>query len=381
MNPKIHAHHSFLKTLEQIPLQRLHSISWEASSTSVKRALHSDALSLDDFAALLSPLAENHLEYQARAAHELTVRRFGRVMQFFAPLYLSNECVNTCLYCGYSRELSIKRQTLELAQVSKEAEILRASGFRHILLVSGEHPKYISIDYLEAVIRMLNRDISSLSIEVAPLDEDAYRRLTHAGCEGLVVYQETYDREAYQRVHTRGPKKDYHDRILTAERGAAAGMRRIGIGILLGLSQHWKADVIMLAAHARFLMQHCWHSTITVSLPRLRPATGDERFISQLTLSDKQFVQIITALRLFLPDVGIVLSTRESPHLRDGLLPLGVTQISAGSRTEPGGYSNPDAAGRQFDIEDKRSPAAMAEVVSGLGYEPVFKDWEAVLHG
>jgi 2-iminoacetate synthase len=303
------------------------------------------------------------------------------VIQFFAPLYLSNECVNTCLYCGYSRELSIRRRTLTLSEVRSEAAHLLQAGFRHLLLVAGEHPKFIPVDYLEEVTRLLHREAPSLAVEVAPLDEAEYRRLTEAGCEGLVVYQETYDRKVYDAIHVKGPKKDFDSRLETPERGARAGMRRIGIGVLLGLSPDWRRDTIALVAHAQFLMRHYWKCFITVAVPRLRPAAGDERHVPKITLSDREFVQLVTALRLALPDAGIVLSTREPARLRDGLVRLGVTHMSAGSRTEPGGYTEPEAAGEQFEIEDSRSPAEVAAAVEKLGYEPVFKDWEAVLHG
>ncbi|MFH1022219.1 MAG: 2-iminoacetate synthase ThiH [Planctomycetota bacterium] len=371
----------FRDELAHLPLAALARLAREASRDRAAAALAREDRDLDDFAALLAPAAGEHLERQARAAHELTLRRFGRVMPFFAPIYLSNECVNTCLYCGHSRELSIRRRTLEIPEIRAEAGILRREGFRHILLVAGEHPHVASVKFLEDAVRAIHPDFPTVAVEVAPLAETDYRRLASAGVTGLVLYQETYNRGVYDRVHAMGPKRDFEWRLETPERGGRAGMRRLGIGFLQGLNPDWREDAIALAAHARFLMKHHWRSFVTVSVPRLRPATGAERFVPASTMSDREYVQLLTALRLALPDAGIVLSTRETAILRDGLAPLGVTLMSAGSRTEPGGYGAPDGAAEQFDVEDRRPLAEVAATITRIGYEPVFKDWEGILHG
>jgi 2-iminoacetate synthase len=315
----------------------------------------------------------------------------------FAPLYLSNECINNCSYCGFSRDNAILRVTLSLDEVRQEAAALATQGFRNVLLVAGEHPKFISNGYLRDCVAALHESVPSLSLELGPMEEAEYRPLAAAGAEGLVVYQETYDREAYAEFHTSGPKRDFDWRLATAERAYTAGFRRLGIGALFGLSD-WRAEAIALAAHAQWLLRHCWKAQITLSLPRLRPCAGS--FEPRETLSNRELTQLICALRIFLPDVGLVLSTREPAALRDGLIPLGITMMSAGSHTEPGGYTG---AGRenlhhtergrivelaqessewatpQFEIADERTPKAVAAQISALGYEPVWKDWDTAL--
>ena len=234
------------------------------------------------------------------------------------------------------------------------------------------------------------------------MELDDYVPLVRAGAEGLVVYQETYNREVYAAMHTSGPKKDFNWRLETVERAYAAGFKRLGIGALLGLAP-WRQDMIALAAHAEFLLRRCWKSQLTVSVPRLRPARGE--FQPQWKVGERDLVQLVCALRLSFPQIGIVLSTRERAKVRDGLIPLGVTMISAGSHTEPGGYtgqgkddlhltkgghrqqlplpvieSEGEYATAQFDIADDRTAAEVASAVRGLGYEPVWKDWDSTLN-
>ncbi len=309
-------------------------------------------------------------------ARSLTVRRFGLTMQLFAPLYLSNACVNTCTYCGFSRPNAIARRTLNEAELAREMDHVAAEGFRHILLVSGEDPRETSLAYLESAVRLAHGRFASVSIEVAPLDETGYRRMLKAGAEGVVVYQEAYDRRAYAAVHTSGPKKDYDARLKAPEIAARAGMRRLGIGALLGLAP-WREEAMALATHALRLQKTAWQSTLTLSLPRLRPAAGG--YVPEHPVSDEDLVRLVAALRLLLPDAGIVLSTREAAPLRDRLALAGVTMMSAGSRTEPGGYEEPQKAEGQFEISDDRSPAEVAARLRTLGLDPVWKDWDAAL--
>lgn len=325
-------------------------------------------------ATLLSPAAAEHLEALARQAHETTLRRFGPTVRLYAPLYLSNECVSVCTYCGFSAGNDIRRRTLTLEEVRAEAEVLVGSGFRHLLLVAGEHARVVSKDYLVACAGALGPMVPQLSVEVQVWDTDTYRRLVGAGCDGLTVFQETYDPDTYAAVHRLGKKRNYAWRLSAPDRGAEAGMRRLGIGVLLGLHADWRSDVIALAAHAQALMRRWWRCEVTIALPRLRPAAGG--FSPADPVGDPEFVQLLCALRLALPDVGINLSTRESPALRDALLPLGVTTMSAGSHTEPGGYSAPSDAEPQFEIADTRSAAQIAAALHAAGYDPVWKDWQ-----
>ncbi|GAB4167053.1 MAG: 2-iminoacetate synthase ThiH [Terrimicrobiaceae bacterium] len=336
------------------------------------------------------------LSDMAGRAAALTRHHFGRTMRLFAPLYLSNECINSCAYCGFSRENSILRVTLEIEEVAKEAGHLAGEGFRSILLVAGEHPKFVSGDYLERCLRRLAPQVPSLAIEVAPMEVPDYRRMVECGAEGLVVYQETYNQEAYRELHLAGPKKDFAWRLACPERGYEAGFRRIGVGALLGLAD-WRYEALLLAAHLDHLLRTCWKAHFTVSFPRLRPAAGS--FEPTHPVSDREFIQLICAFRLAFPQVGIVLSTRESAGLRDVLAPLGITSMSAGSHTEPGGYTGQgggnvhitvrgraqaaegDTADPQFMISDDRSAAEVSRKLRQIGLEPVWKDWDPAILG
>ncbi len=351
------------------------------------------------FEQLIAAKSPADLEIMAKTARTLTLQNFGRTMRLFAPLYLSNECINNCRYCGFSRDNPILRVTLSVDEVAAEARHLSNEGFRQILLVAGEHPKFVSRDYLTECVRALVPDFSSVSIEMGPMDTEDYVPIVDAGAEGLVVYQETYNRAVYAEMHTAGPKRDFNFRLDCAERGYAAGFRRLGIGALFGLCP-WQDEAVALAAHVEYLLKHCWQAQITISLPRLRPAAGG--FHPPFSMTDRQLAQLVCALRITFPQVGIVLSTRERALLRDSLVPLGVTMMSAGSHTEPGGYTRQGSehlhrtvrgrivapefhngedrlATGQFDISDERSPAEIASVLRGRGFDPVWKDWDQAL--
>ena len=353
------------------------------------------------FEHLIAPISDHELEAMAQTSRALTMQNFGRTMRLFAPLYLSNECINNCQYCGFSRDNPILRVTLDVDEVVAEAQHLAGQGFRQVLLVAGEHPKFVSSDYLTECVRALAPYFSSISIEVGPMDTEDYVTVVEAGAEGLVVYQETYNRGVYAEMHTAGPKRDFNYRLDCAERGYAAGFRRLGIGALIGLSR-WQDEAIALAAHLGHLIKHCWRAQITVSLPRLRPAAGGFRPL--FAMSDREVVQLVCALRITFPQVGIVLSTRERAPLRDALGSIGVTMMSAGSHTEPGGYTRQgrehlhrtvrgrivapeyqdgedEVATGQFEISDERSPAEIAAVLRRCGIEPVWKDWDQALCG
>lgn len=397
---------SFVAAFDALPLASLLDDSRNATAASIRAALQKDQPTLADFAQLISPAAGESLEELCRRSQALTRQRFGKVIRLFAPLYLSNECVNNCSYCGFSRDNPILRVTLSVEEVVREARALAAQGFRNILLVAGEHPKFISNGYMADCVRALHEFVPSLSLEVGPMKTEDYRPLVAAGADGLVVYQETCDRDIYAAMHTAGPKRDFNWRLETPERAYAAGFRRLGIGALHGLAD-WRREALAVAAHAAFLLRHCWKAQVTISLPRLRPCAGEFQPLTHM--SDRELVQLVCALRLFLPDAGLVLSTREPAKLRDGLIPLGVTMISAGSHTEPGGYTGAgkekihhtergrivelvsgasewaatngratNATG-QFEIADERSPEEMSALIRSLGYEPVWKDWDAAL--
>ena len=380
--------------------------SLDTGGAAVRESLVKEKLSLGDFAALISPAAGEQLETLARRSQALTQQRFGKTIRLFAPLYLSNECINNCKYCGFSRDNAILRVTLSVDEVRREAGALAAEGFRNLLLVAGEHPKFVSNGYMRDCVAALHADWPSISLEVGPMEIEEYRPLVMAGADGLVVYQETYDRGVYDDLHTAGPKKNFDWRLETPERAYAAGFRRLGIAALYGLAD-WRYEALCVAAHADYLLRNCWKAQVTISLPRIRPCAGEFQPLTHMT--DRELAQLICAFRVMFPDVGIVLSTREQPKLRDGLLPLGITMMSAGSHTEPGGYTGAgkekihhtergrivelasgasewapqenhatNATG-QFNIADERSAGEVAELIRRLGYEPVWKDWDAAL--
>ncbi len=354
---------------------------------------------LRKFEQLIAPKTRAELENMVAASQRLTRHHFGRTMRLFAPLYLSNECINNCQYCGFSRDNPILRVTLDIPQVVAEAQHLADQGFRHLLLVAGEHPKFVSNGYLERCIHALKTFVPTVALEVGPMEADEYARMVDAGSEGLVVYQETYDREVYRELHTAGPKKDFDWRLACPERAYQGGFRRIGIGALFGLAE-WQTEARGLAAHLEYLYRVCWKASFTVSFPRMRPHAGE--FQPQHFLKDRDLIQLIAAFRLCFPELGIVLSTREPAPLRDAIAPLGVTMMSAGSHTEPGGYTGQAAddlhrtvrgrrieleqaadctrATEQFGIADDRSASDIAAMLTSKGLDPVWKDWdEAIL--
>jgi 2-iminoacetate synthase len=392
---------TFADAFKQLPLDALRQLSLRASLADARSSLAQMAPALTDFARLLSPAAAGLLEDMGRRSQAITRQRFGRVMRLFAPLYLSNECINSCKYCGFSRENAILRVTLSPEEILREVRALQAEGFRNILLVAGEHPKFVSREYLADCVRLLHPEVPSLSLEVGPMETADYAPIVRAGAEGLVVYQETYDRAVYADLHTAGPKRDFDWRLNTPERAYAAGFRRLGIGALYGLAD-WRLEALSVAAHAAHLLRGCWKAQVTISLPRIRPCAGE--FQPRTHITDRELVQLVCAFRLTFPDVGLVLSTREPERLRDGLIPLGITLLSAGSHTEPGGYTGAGqdhvhrtdrgrivdlpaadvAAARatvQFQIADARPARVVADRLRELGYEPVWKDWDAAIAG
>ncbi len=338
-----------------------------------ERCLQNKRFSFQDLPVLLSPAMEKHIEVMARKSYLTTRQRFGNVIQLYAPLYLSNECFSSCKYCGFSFDNKINPVTLSVDQVIDEGIVLHKQGFRHVLLVSGDASKIITQQYLKEVISGLKKYFHSISIEIYPLTSEGYAELIDAGIDGLTIYQETYLPDVYKTVHVKGKKTDFKWRLETPERAGKASLRRIGIGFLLGLSD-WRLEAYYLALHAQYLIKNFWKSQISISLPRLCP-TG-KNFMIPHPVKDIHFVQLLCALRLLFPDVIMVLSTREKASFRNRIFPLGFTMVSAGSKTEPGGYSHIHYSDSQFEIEDSRSPKEVAEAIQSLDLEPVWKDWD-----
>lgn len=365
-------HNASNRSLKNIP----EGLVSRYEKTDVRNALakESGTLSESDFQALLSPSADDFLEEMAVSARNVTRRRFGNVMQIYAPLYLSSECRSTCTYCGFSHENSIRRKTLTLDELKREADFLYDEGIRHVLLLTGEDYHNTPFQYISDACGALSERFQSIGLEVYPLKEDQYSELKRHGLDSLTVYQETYDKERYSQVHLRGMKKNLYYRLDCPDRGGRAGLRKISIGSLLGLSDP-SAEVFMAGIHAKYLMKNYWQSQINISLPRLRPASGFEDVPG---IDDKTYVKYLCALRLFLPDAGIILSTREAPRFRNHMSKICITMMSAGSKTDPGGYTIEETDG-QFEIEDKRSVEQVTQMLIQQNMEPVFTDWSSTM--
>jgi 2-iminoacetate synthase len=345
------------------------------ATSDVEQALRAQRPTLDDLRALLSPAADSFLPELATLSRKITLQRFCRTTQLYAPIYLSNYCTNRCAYCGFSASNRILRRCLTLEEAENEADILHQRGFDHILLVSGEAGNKVGVDYLEALALRLRDIFSSISIEVQPLSSPEYQRLFAAGITAVAVYQETYDRPLYDRVHLAGKKCDFNYRLDTPTRVGLAGMREIGIGALLGLGD-WRTEGLALGHHLFWLRKKFWRTAFTVSFPRLRPAAGQFEPLARVT--ERDLSHLIFALRIFDPDVGLLLSTREEARFRDGMLGLGPTRYSAGSCTAPGGYANPDQEGEQFSVGDHRTLDEVCVTIRARGMDPVCKDWDPI---
>jgi 2-iminoacetate synthase len=345
----------------------------------VRRALERvrGGLTLDDLQALLSPAARPFLEEMAQLSHRLTVERFGRTMQLFAPMYLSNVCANVCSYCGFSAQNRLPRKILNDAEMIADAEVLKGHGFDHVLLVTGESGR-VGRTYLTNALRVLRDRFASLSIEVQPLDQEDYAALASEGLSAVLVYQETYDPAVYPRHHVSGPKADMVYRLETPDRLGRAGVKKIGLGALFGLSD-WRTDAWFVGLHLRYLEKTYWRTRYSISFPRLRPHEGGD--IAVVPFDERDLVQTVCAFRLFSPEVELSLSTRECAAFRDQACRLGFTAMSAGSRTNPGGYASAPESLEQFEIDDARSPAEIAGFLRGCGYEPIWKDWDATYDG
>ena len=340
----------------------------------IQRCLAKDHLTPHDFLTLLSPKAADHIEAMAQKARRLTIQHFGRIIQLYMPLYISNFCNSECVYCGFNRRHPIIRRKLTLKEIDIEAQKIAQTGMRHVLVLTGEAPKQTPMSYLIAAVELLKSYFASISIEMFPMDTSDYVQLQKAGVDGMTIYQEVYDRDIYQQVHLAGRKMDYQYRLETADRGAQAGFRWVNIGALLGLAEPRK-ETFFTGLHAHYLTNRYLETEVSISLPRINPAEGD--FKPNFLVDDRTFVQFLTAFRLFLPRAGIPISTREHALLRDRLMHLGVTRLSAGSRTDVGGYADQKHAScKQFEISDERNVPQMVAAIKAAGLQPVFKDWE-----
>ncbi len=338
----------------------------------VERALGKNRRDLEDFKALISPAAAPYLEQMAQISHRITQKRFGKTIQLYAPMYLSNECQNICTYCGFSYDNKLRRRTLTGAEMLQEADYLRQQGFEHVLLVTGEATKTVGVDYLKNAIKLLRPHFANISIEVQPLDQDEYEQLVAEGLYAVLVYQETYHKDNYKTYHPKGKKSNFDYRLATPDRLGNTGIHKIGLGVLIGL-EDWRTDNFFTALHVNYLERQYWQTKYSISFPRLRPASG--LIEPKSIISDKELVQLICAWRIFNEELELSVSTRESDHFRDHIIKLGATTISAGSKTNPGGYSVEPESLEQFEIDDSRSVSEVKQMIERQGYKPVWKDW------
>lgn len=346
---------------------------YSKTSADVERALASKKRTSEDFKALLSPAAAGYLEQMAKLSHELSIKRFGKTIQLYAPLYLSNECNNICTYCGFSLGNKVKRKTLTDEEILQEAAYLKNQGFNHILLVTGEANHSVHAAYIRHAVDLLRAQFATISIEVQPLETAEYKTLHEAGAHSVLVYQETYHQEVYKQYHPKGKKSNFDYRLETPDRIGQAGIHKIGLGILLGL-EDWRVDSLFCALHLEYLQKTYWQTRYSVSFPRMRPAEGI--IAPNVIVTDRELVQLLCAYRIFQEDIELSISTRESEHLRNHIIPLGATSMSAGSRTNPGGYTVEPESLEQFEICDDRSLEDISTLIKKAGYEPVYKDWD-----
>lgn len=368
---------TFSHHIEYMDWEMIQSSILSKTATDVRHALEKPKRNLEDFKALISPAAESFLEEMAQKSRQLTQKRFGKTIQLYIPLYLSNECQNICTYCGFSLDVKIPRKTLNDQEILDEVRIIKSMGYDHVLLVTGEAWQTVGLDYFKHAIRLIKPYFSSISIEVQPMEQSDYEVLIAEGLNTVLVYQETYHKDEYKKHHPKGRKSNFDYRVNTHDRLGKAGIHKMGLGVLIGL-EDWRTDSYFCAAHLDYLEKTYWKSKYTLSFPRLRPCASGIPLKSEM--NDKQLVQLICAYRLFNEELELSMSTRESEKFRNNIIQLGITSISADSKTDPGGYAHPNENLEQFEIDDKRSTSEFVNVIKNQGYEAVFKDWDAALH-
>lgn len=373
--------HGFADIIGQYDWEETTRLVDNATDADVRRILakarrNIKPLTPEEFAILISPAADSHLEEMAELSRHFTLERFGKTISMYIPMYVSNACTNKCVYCGFNHDNPITRTTLTLGQVENECKAIKKLGdFENLLIVSGEWPSLCGVDYLEKVLHVCRPYFHNLTIEVQPLKSRDYERLTHSGLNGVVCFQETYHKEAYKKYHPQGMKSIYEWRLNGYDRMGEAGVHKIGMGVLIGL-EDWRTDIVMLARHLRYLQKKYWKCRYSVNFPRMRPS--ESGYQPNVVMTDRELAKVTFAFRIFDHDADISYSTREAPEFRHNMMKLGVTSMSAGSQTEPGGYATSPEALEQFEVSDDRSPAEVVNDIRHNGYEAVWKDWDAV---
>ncbi|KZE83072.1 thiamine biosynthesis protein ThiH [Myroides marinus] len=363
----------FIHTYEQYNWEEVKRTIYNTTPFQVEQSLQQPKKTLTDFLRLISPAASPYLEQMAQLSQQLTQKRFGKTISLYAPMYLSNECNNICTYCGFSLDNNIRRKTLTPKEIEQEVAVIKNQGYDHILLVTGEANHLVNINYFKQSIQQIQHSFSTISIEVQPLKQDEYEQLAELGVYAVLVYQETYHKEVYKQYHPKGKKSNFEYRLDTPDRIGRAGIHKIGLGVLLGL-EDWRVDSFFNALHIDYLQKTYWQTKYSVSFPRLRPAEGviEPNFI----MEDRYLIQLMCAYRIWNEDLEISISTRESEILRNNVFKLGATTMSAGSKTNPGGYSVDEDSLEQFEICDNRTTAEIYSLIKKAGYEPVWKDWD-----
>ena len=373
--------HGFADVIGQYDWDETLAMVANATDADVRRVLAKASrnvkpLTPDEFAILISNAADPYLEDMARLSQHFTRERFGKTISLYIPMYVSNACTNKCVYCGFNHDNPMTRTTLTMEQIDAECRAIKKLGpFQNLLIVSGEYPSLCGVDYLEKTLEVCRTYFHNLTIEVQPLKMELYERLTHSGLNGVVCFQETYHREAYKTYHPRGMKSIYEWRLNGYDRMGQAGVHKIGLGVLLGL-EDWRADTVMMARHLRYLQKHYWRTRFSVNFPRMRPS--ESGYQPKVVISDRELARLTFAFRIFDHDLDISYSPREAPLYRDNIMTLGVTSMSAGSRTEPGGYVSTPEALEQFEVSDERTPSEVAAAIRRNGLEPVWKDWDMI---
>lgn len=367
---------NFTDIFEQYNWQEVSQSIYAKTSKDVERALNATSRSMDDFKALISPAAAPYLEEMAGISQCLTQKRFGKVIQMYVPMYLSNECNNICTYCGFSYDNKVRRKTLSPMEIMQEVSVIKKMGYDHVLLVTGEANQSVHTDYFKKVLDLIKPRFAHISMEVQPLDLGDYKELIQYGLNTVLVYQETYHEEDYKKHHPKGKKSNFQYRLETPDRLGQAGIHKMGLGVLIGL-EDWRTDSFFTALHLSYLEKRYWQSKYSISFPRLRPFSGGLE--PKVAMDDRALVQLICAYRLFNEEVELSISTRESVSFRNNIIKLGITSLSAGSRTNPGGYAVDPQSLEQFEISDERSADEIAQMISSRGYEPVWKDWDLSL--
>lgn len=367
---------SFNEIFEACSWEETSKSIYAKTSTDVITALNSSKRTLEDFKALISPAAAPYLEQMAQMSQQLTLKRFGKVIQMYVPLYLSNECNNICTYCGFSYDNKVKRKTLSPMEIMQEVAVIKEMGYEHVLLVTGEANQSVHTDYFKKVLELIRPHFAHISMEVQPLDLADYQELSPYGLNTVLVYQETYHEDDYKKHHPKGKKSNFQYRLDTPDRLGQAGIHKMGLGVLIGL-EDWRTDSFFTAMHLSYLEKKYWKTKYSISFPRLRPFSGGLE--PKVVMNDKELVQLICAYRLFNEEVELSISTRESNLFRDNIIKLGITSISAGSKTNPGGYAVAPQSLEQFEISDERSAKEITEMIHKQGYEAIWKDWDMSL--